>query len=108
MKIKHLGRNVGELKNNGVFVTYRGKEHIMRKFSSVGISSKVLLRLHRGGCSQIILLVENDVGGTDKLVSTPAVFLEHGFCITDKLNDHQRHIKICDLKNPPLTTWVKK
>lgn len=89
----YLGRQVGFLKPDGVFITYRRPEHYFRKYAGFGLSFGVLKELWALECKKIKILYEKEPGITMLLESTPRIFLEQGIYYSDG-EDAQRILPI--------------
>lgn len=88
-EVTHLGKKIGTLRNDKVFITYRSKEHLFRKYDGFGLSYKVLLDLRKQDCRQIVIIYD-DGSEQVKYVTNPNNFMEHGTLHAFKRNDWQR------------------
>jgi hypothetical protein len=84
-----LGGGVGNLKENGVFVTRRNETHIFRKFNGLGMSLSVLQNLFSRGCWKITFILERSNGEQELYSCLIEDFLEKGIIYQDKA-DSQR------------------
>lgn len=89
LSLSHLNRNVGQLKENGVYVTYRNESHIFRKFNGLGMSLTVLQNLFSRGCWKITFILERSNGEQELFNATIEDFFEKGIIYQDKA-DSQR------------------
>lgn len=87
VEVKHFNHGVGIINEAGVYVSRRLPHHVFRKFRGLGISGDVLNQLHRHGCNQIALLLEQDDGSVVRYDTTREMFEIFGHpwkCGTDK------------------------
>lgn len=103
-QISVLNRQAGNLRDDGVFVTHRGKEHVFRKFNGFGMSFKVLKELVDLRCRKIVI-VFND--GYEEVVYkvSPEDFLDKGLVYFDGL-DSQRVLSFDFLSKSNLKRWL--
>lgn len=86
-----LGRVVGKLRADGVFVTYREREHVFRIFNGVGVSVGVLRLLLRKRCRVIKFVVDREGRGHYEVYKvTPEKLLDEGEVWVDKEFDVQK------------------
>lgn len=92
MNIYYLGRLVGVLRDDGVFITHRDSKTFFRKFSGFGVSYNVLCRLRRLGCVNVRIVFFN---GFREVVyrSTVDDFIRLGVVFNDGL-DYQRVLPV--------------
>jgi hypothetical protein len=77
LPIYHRGRKVGILREDRVYVTQRGIEHIFKRFDGLGLSDDVLWQLKKFGCRRIIFLLTRTINKetfTERYVTTPGRF----------------------------------
>jgi len=87
--IRFKGKDVGVLRDDGVFVGHRYERHVFRKFDGLGVSFDVLDVLRQFGCRSIVLLLHLDCG-VKKYVASPEKFLREGVVWKDGVGDYQR------------------
>ena len=103
-QVSVLNRQAGTLRDDGVFVTHRSKEHVFRKFNGFGMSFKVLTELRKLNCRKIVL-VYND--GYEEVIYkiTPEDFLDKGLVYFDGC-DSQRILSFDFLSKSNLRRWL--
>jgi len=86
MKYIRLGKKlVGIINHNNQFVIRRNKrKHFMRKYKAYGISTKILMDLHKWGIKEIILIEETEKG-ENAYLTTVENWIDNG--IVDKFQD---------------------
>ena len=87
--IFHHGHQVGELREDRVFITKRTSSHIFHKYNGLGISESVLWQLKRMNCRKIIFLLTRASGDVEKIETTPGRFELMGQYWMDKGEDKQ-------------------
>jgi len=104
--IKVAFRTVGFLREDRVFISHRKEKHIFYKFKGLGVSTSVLMKLHRLGCHKIVLLLERKDGTTKRYEATPEDFLDKGTPYTNNENDTQKILSFKQMNQDYLTHWV--
>lgn len=97
----YCGRQVGILKPDGTFITFRNHKHYFRKFAGLGMSFKVLHELRNLGCNKIKIVFEEEPGKRVLLEASPDLFLERGLVYLDG-GDAQRILPLSVLAQLPL------
>ena len=73
----YKGKNVGILKDNKEYLTYRNIKHFFIKYNGFGISTTILRELKDKGCERITVIY--DSGATQKLYHAhPNIFYKYG------------------------------
>lgn len=102
-KIQFLDKNVGMLRDDGVFIGHRTLEHVFYKFNGFAMSVDLLRKLRAHHCRKIVLLLHKQSGDVEKFEAKPELFLEEGEHYCDRKADHQRIIPFSKFNQTKLT-----
>ena len=97
---------VGELREDGVFITKRSPEHFFRKYNGFGCSYDLLVNIKKQGCNRIVILYERGEQ-TSKLEVKINKFFEEGFVYRDGELDFQRILPLSAFNQKSLERFLQ-
>ena len=95
--IHYLGKTVGFLRRDKVYISERREVHIFRKYDGLGMSFSLLMKLKKAGCHKIVLILERN-NLKEKFETSIDNFIKNGINFKFREFDNQKILSFKQLK----------
>jgi len=75
---RHRGKQVGMLRDDGIYISYRTPKHYFRIYDGFGITISLLKALIEKGCSRIVIIYRKTPNLWVKYTAEPMDFMQYG------------------------------